>query len=53
MKKMKIGEKEYTFEFTIEASLFNECTEKLTTFITNIDEAKNEQDLKQLIILWL
>lgn len=49
MKKMKIGEKEYTFEFTIEASLFNECTEKLTTFITNIDEAKNEQDLKQLI----
>ena len=48
MKKIKIGDKEYTFEFTIEASLFNECTEKLTNFITDINEAQNKNDLKQV-----
>lgn len=49
MKTIKIGEKEYKFEFTVEASLFNECTEKLTTFIANIGEAQNKSELKQIV----
>ena len=35
MKVIKIGNKEYKFEFTIEASLYGECTEALTAFLTN------------------
>lgn len=49
MKTIKIGDKEYKFEFTIEASLFNECTEKTTTFMTNISEAQSKADIKQII----
>lgn len=49
MKTIKIGEKEYKFEFTIEASLFNDCTEKLTTFIANIGEAQSKADIKQIV----
>ncbi len=30
MKIVNIGGKDYTFEFTMEASLYNECTEKVT-----------------------
>lgn len=49
MKTIKIGEKEYKFEFTIEASLFNDCTEKLATFIANIGEAQSKADIKQIV----
>lgn len=49
MKTIKIGDKEYKFEFTIEASLLNECTEKLTTFMANISEAQNQSDIKQIV----
>ena len=39
MKAIKIGNKEYKFEFTIEASLYGECTEALTAFLTNVGTA--------------
>lgn len=39
MKVIKIGNKEYKFEFTIEASLYGECTETLTAFLTNVGTA--------------
>ena len=39
MKSIKIGNKEYKFEFTIEASLYGECTEALTAFLTNVGTA--------------
>lgn len=39
MKVIKIGNKEYKFEFTIEASLYGECTEALTAFLTNVGSA--------------
>ena len=39
MKVIKIGNKEYKFEFTIEASLYGECTEALTAFLTNVGTA--------------
>lgn len=49
MKTIKIGEKEYKFEFSIEASLFNDCTERLTTFIANIGEAQSKADIKRIV----
>lgn len=36
MKIIKIGNKEYKFEFTIEASLYGECTEALTAFLSDV-----------------
>ena len=39
MKSIKIGNKDYKFEFTIEASLYGECTEALTAFLTNVGSA--------------
>ena len=39
MKVIKIGNKEYKFEFTIEASLYGECTEALTAFLINVGTA--------------
>ena len=36
MKAIRIGNKEYKFEFTIEASLYGECTEALTLFLTEV-----------------
>lgn len=32
MKRITIGEKEYTIEFSIEATLYNECTESVMAF---------------------
>lgn len=49
MRKIKIDNKEYTFEFTIEASLYDECTEKLTTFIANMGDAQNNNDIKKVV----
>lgn len=49
MKVIRIGNKDYKFEFTIEASLYGECTETLTGFLTNISSAQGKQDLKELI----
>ena len=49
MKVIKIGNKEYKFEFTIEASLYGECTEALTAFLTNIGSAQGKADLKELL----
>lgn len=49
MLQLKIGNKEYKIEFTIEASLYNECTEKVTNFMMSIGEAENKNDLKGVI----
>lgn len=45
MKVIKIGNKEYKFEFTIEASLYGECTEALTEFLANFGSAGNLKDI--------
>lgn len=47
MKIIKIGNKEYKFEFTIEASLYGECTEALTAFLTNVGTARGK--LKEVL----
>lgn len=49
MKVLAIGGREYTFEFSIEASLYNECTEKVTNLMVGIGAAQNEADIRNII----
>ncbi|MBQ8804104.1 MAG: hypothetical protein IJZ53_10755 [Tyzzerella sp.] len=49
MKLLNIGGKEYKLEFTIEASLYNECTEKTTMLMQQLAEAQKGGDAKELI----
>ena len=49
MKIIKIGNKDYTFEFTIEASLYNDCTEKTTNLMLSAMEASEKEDVKAII----
>lgn len=49
MKVINIGGKDYTFEFTIEASLYNECTEKVVTLMSSMEDAKDKESTKELI----
>lgn len=43
MKVLTIGGRDYTFEFSIEASLYNECTEKITNLMVGIGKAKETE----------
>lgn len=43
---IKIGDKEYTIEFTIEASLYNDCTEKVVGLISSV---AGDNDLASVI----
>lgn len=45
MKLITIGGKEYKFEFSIEASLYNECTEKVAGLFINLEEAENTRQV--------
>lgn len=49
MKKININGKEYILEFTIEASLYNDCTEKITNLMLNSIEASDKEDLKEMV----
>lgn len=49
MKTISIGGKDYTIEFTIEASLYNECTEKTVSLMSSMNEAKDNESTKELI----
>lgn len=40
MKRITIDKKEYIVEFSIEATLYNECTEKIMDMITNVGVAQ-------------
>lgn len=49
MKELKIGNKVYKVEFTIEASLCNECTEKVTNLMSGFAVTDGIDDKKQFI----
>ena len=49
MRTLTVGNKEYTIEFSIEASLHKECTEKITGLMAGIAEAQSKSDIKTLI----
>lgn len=49
MKVINIDGKDYTLEFSIEASLYNECIEKVTGLVCSINEAQDEKDVKAMV----
>ena len=50
MKIININGIDYKFEFTIEASLYNECTEKVVGLMTSIAEGQEEgKGMKDII----
>ena len=42
MRKLTINNKEYTFKFSIEASLYNECTESVMNMLMSVGDAHGE-----------
>ena len=47
--KLTIGGKEYTFKFSVEASLNDECIEKTTDLIYKIGNTKSVADIQNMI----
>lgn len=48
-KVINIGNVDYTFEFTMEASLYNECTERITGLMLAIEDAEDRKDIKAIL----
>lgn len=46
MKVITIGGNDYTFEFSIEASLYSECTEKVTGLMAEAGFSQSEDETK-------
>ena len=49
MLNLIIGGKDYHIEYTIEASLYNECTEKVTGLMASIGEAGDKAEIKAML----
>lgn len=49
MKKITIGGKEYTFEFSIEASMYADCTESITELFMHLGTAEDSKDVKGVL----
>lgn len=49
MRVLKIGNEEYTFKFSIEASLYNECAEKITSILFGMAGADGKEAKKEFI----
>lgn len=49
MKIINIGGKDYTFEFSIEASMYGDCTESVMNFMFDVGNAQEEQDTRELL----
>lgn len=49
MKRITIDGKEYVFEFSIEASMYSECTENVMELFRTIGEAQSQEDARKLI----
>lgn len=49
MRNIEINGRDYIIEYSIEASLYKECTEKITNLMTGLAVADNKSDIKELI----
>lgn len=49
MRTLTIGNVDYTIEFSIEASLHKDCTEKVTSLMASVSEATSKEDIKGMI----
>ena len=48
-KIITINGNEYKLEYTIEASLYNDCIERVVTLMYGIDQGQNNKDVKQIL----
>lgn len=48
-KVLKIGSEDYKFEFSIEASLYGDCIEKITGLMMNVELGQDEASRKYLV----
>lgn len=48
-KILNIGGEEYKLEFSIEASLYNDCIEKITGLMYDISFGQSSRDIKQIL----
>ena len=48
-KVLTIGGEDYKLEFSIEASLYHECIEKITSLMLSIDSGQTANDIKQML----
>lgn len=48
-KVLTIGGEDYKLEFSIEASLYHECIEKITGLMFDIDSGQSSNDIKKLL----
>ena len=49
MKVINIGGKDYTFTYSVYASLHAECIEKVTTFMAKLGETQNKKDIYEFL----
>lgn len=49
MRVLQIGKEEYKFQFDIEASLYSECTESVTSIIVNMTSADTKEAKRDII----
>lgn len=49
MKIITIGGKDYKFEFSVEASLYNDVTVSVTSLLFALDEAGEKEDIRQML----
>lgn len=48
-KVLKIGSEDYKFEFSIEASLYGDCIEKITGLMINVELGQDEDSRRYLV----
>lgn len=49
MRTIKIGKDEYIFKYDIEASLYSECTEKITSIMVGLSDVKGDEAKRNFI----
>lgn len=49
MREIKIGNKNYKLEYTIEASLYKDCAETVINFMSNVANAENKNEIKEVL----
>ena len=48
-KVLKIGEKEYHLEYTVEASLYADCVTAIAGIMVDIETAQEQEDVKKIL----
>lgn len=48
-KVLNIGGKEYRLEYSIEASLYDDCVSSVTSLMVGINESETKKDVKELV----